>query len=199
MTSPVDPLQPPAGAEALLFDCDGTLVDTLSLYRVCWRQVFGRRGFDMSDEWFAHHAGHHVHDFVAAAFPDATAEERAEITEEGMTMFMASTHLLEPLEHVVEIARANFGRIPMAVVSSGPREAVLESLAAAGITDLFDFVLTLDDVSSGKPDPEGYVKAIERIGVAPGHCVAYEDSAPGIAAARASGFGTVLDVRAHVG
>ena len=45
-------MDPPAGTEALLFDCDGTLVDTVGLYRICWRQVFGRHGFDMSDEWF---------------------------------------------------------------------------------------------------------------------------------------------------
>ncbi|MFM7064735.1 MAG: HAD hydrolase-like protein, partial [Actinomycetes bacterium] len=60
---PTDPsrLDPPADAAALLFDCDGTLIDTLSLYRVCWRQTFGRYGFEMADDWFAEMAGHHVH------------------------------------------------------------------------------------------------------------------------------------------
>lgn len=193
------PLEPPEGARALLFDCDGTLVDTLSLYRVCWRQVFRRHGFDLTDEWFAHYAGHHVHDFVAAAFPDASSELRAEITEEGMGMFMSSTHLLEPLENVVSVARAHYGRIPMAVVSSGPRDAVTESLAAVGITDLFDFVLTLDDVSAGKPSPEGYLQAIARMGVDASGCVAYEDSAPGMAAAHAAGIPHVVDVRVHLG
>ncbi len=189
----------PEGTQALLFDCDGTLVDTLSLYRVCWRQVFGRHGFDMSDEWFARFAGDHVHAFVTAAFPDADPGTRADITEEGMAMFMASTHLVEPLEHVVDIARAHHGRLPMAVVSSGPGEAVRESLAAVGITELFDFVLTLDDVRAGKPDPDGYRQAIDRLGVDPEHCVAFEDSAPGMAAARAAGISTVVDVRWHEG
>lgn len=193
------PLEPPEGSAALLFDCDGTLVDTLSLYRVCWHQVFGRHGFDMSDEWFADRAGYHLHDFVAAAFPDATAELRASITDEGMSMFMASTHLLEPLENVVAIARANRGRLPMAVVSSGLHDAVHESLRAAGIDDLFDFVLTLGDVSAGKPNPEGYLLAVERIGVPAERCVAYEDSAPGMAAARAAGIRHVVDVRQHLG
>jgi beta-phosphoglucomutase-like phosphatase (HAD superfamily) len=190
-------LEPPEGTQALLFDCDGTLVDTLSLYRVCWRQAFGRRGFDMSDEWFAEHAGVHVHDFVAAAFPEADPAERAAITDEGMTMFLASTHLLEPLEHVVEIARACHGRIPLAVVSSGPGDAVRESLDAVGITSMFDVILTLDDVTAGKPDPEGYLLAIERLGADPAHCVAYEDSTVGMDAARAAGIPRVVDVRRH--
>lgn len=195
--TPAVPMDPPEGTQALLFDCDGTLVDTLSLYRVCWHQVFGRHGFDMSDEWFAQYVGHDVHSFVAAAFPAADEEQCAAIIEEGMAMFMASTHLLEPLEHVVEVARAHHGRIPMAVVSSGLGHAVRESLDAVGITGLFDVVLTLDDVEEGKPAPDGYLRAIELLGVDPGRCVAYEDSATGMASARAAGIPTVVDVRRH--
>ena len=62
-------LQPPEGTTALLFDCDGTLVDTLGLYRECWRQVFGQRGFEMSDAWFTTWAGHSMEPFISAAFP----------------------------------------------------------------------------------------------------------------------------------
>ena len=191
------PLEPPPGTEALLFDCDGTLVDTLSLYRVCWRQVFGRHGFEMSDDWFADRAGKHVHAFVAEAFPEASDDLRSAITDEGMGLFMASTHLLEPLEHVVAIARAHHGRVPMAVVSSGLGHAVRESLDAVGITGLFDVVITLDEVPTGKPAPDGYLRAAELLGVDPARCVAYEDSHTGVAAARAAGIPTVVDVRWH--
>jgi len=196
-TPPPVPMDPPEGTQALLFDCDGTLVDTLSLYRVCWRQTFGRRGFDMSDEWFAERAGTHVHAFVAAAFPDAPEDVRTEITDEGMAMFMASTHLLEPLEHVVAIARSHHGQVPMAVVSSGLGHAVRQSLDAVGITGLFDVVITLDEVPTGKPAPDGYLEAIRLLGVEPARCVAYEDSSTGVDAARAAGIATVVDVRWH--
>lgn len=190
-------MDPPDGTQALLFDCDGTLVDSLSLYRVCWRQVFGRHGFEMADDWFAHHAGNDVHAFVRQAFPDASEDARTAIIDEGMALFMASTHLIEPLEHVVEVARAHHGRIPMAVVSSGLGHAVRESLDAVGITGLFDVILTLDDVEAGKPAPDGYLRAIELLGVDAAHCVAYEDSATGIDSARAAGVPTVVDVRWH--
>ncbi len=188
-------LKPPALAQALLFDCDGTLVDTLSLYRICWHQVFGRHGFDMSDEWFAEWVGHDVHAFVQAAFPGTSEELRAAIIDEGMTMFMASTHLLEPFEHVVAIAREYHGRIPMAVVSGGLGHAVRESLAAVGIADLFDVVIALEDVESTKPAPDGYLKAARILGVDPASCVAYEDSAAGMESARAAGIPVVMDVR----
>lgn len=196
MTTPA-PMEPPADAQALLFDCDGTLVDTLSLYRVCWRQTFGRHGFEMSDAWFAERAGKHVHAFVAEAFPDASEAEREAITDEGMALFMASTHLLEPLEHVVEIARSHYGRLPMAVVSSGLGHAVHASVEAVGIADLFDVVITLDDVPVGKPAPDSYLRAMALLGVDPVRCVAYEDSTTGMAAARAAGIPHVVDVRGH--
>jgi HAD superfamily hydrolase (TIGR01509 family) len=191
------PLDPPAGTQALLFDCDGTLVDTLGLYRICWRQVFGRHGFEMSDQWFDTWAGHSMVPFVAAALPDADEELVAIVAKEGVDVFLESTHLLEPLEHVVEIARAYHGRIPMAVVSGGPRSAVLASLDAVGITGLFDVIVTVTDVAHGKPEPDVYLKAIEDLGVSAERCVAYEDTGSGIESARGAGIRTIVDVRWH--
>ncbi len=188
-------LGPPADAAALLFDCDGTLVDSLSLYRICWRQVYGRAGFEMADEWFDTRVGLTVHKFVRAALPEADEATLARVQDEGMNMFMDSIHLIEPLEHVVDVARQYHGRLPMAVVSSGIAPAVHKSLAAVGITDLFDFVVTLESVQESKPAPDGYLHAIARLGVPASRCVAYEDSRDGIASALAAGVGTVFDVR----
>ena len=190
-------LVPPDGTAALLFDCDGTLVDTLMLYRTCWRQVFGRHGFDMSDEWFATWQGHSMAPFVTAAFPGVDDATLALIGGEGVELFRQSTHLLEPLEHVVEIARAFSGRLPMAVVSGGPRSAVVDSLHAVGIFDLFDPIITVDDVANGKPAPDAYLLAAERLGVDPALCVAYEDSGSGMTSAREAGVGVIIDVRLH--
>jgi HAD superfamily hydrolase (TIGR01509 family) len=188
-------LDPPDDAAALLFDCDGTLVDSLGLYRICWHQVFGRHGFELTDEWFAARVGLTARPFVRAAFPDAEEDVVAAIQDEGMSMFMESIHLLEPMEHVVDIARRYHGRLPIAVVSSGLPDAVHRSLDAAGITELFDFVLTLETVPNAKPAPDGYLLAAQRFGVAPNRCVAYEDSEAGIESALAAGIGTVFDVR----
>jgi HAD superfamily hydrolase (TIGR01493 family) len=192
-----DGLQPPEGTTALLFDCDGTLVDTLGLYRACWREVFGQRGFEMSDAWFTAWAGHSLEPFIEAAFPAATTEMREQIGAAGLALFSESTHLLEPLEHVVRIARQFAGVLPMAVVSGGPRAAVDETLAAVGIRGLFDTVVTVDDIARGKPEPDAYLLAMERLGVSADTCVAYEDTAIGIASAAAAGIRLVIDVGPH--
>lgn len=191
------PLDPPPGTEALLFDCDGTLVDTMGLYRICWRQVFGRHGFEMSDDWFAVWAGHSMRPFVSAALPDADEETVTGVAREGVELFLESTHLLEPLEHVVAIARRHHGRLPLAVVSGGPRSAVLASLEAVGITDLFDVIVTVNDVEHGKPAPDGYLRAIDLLGVRAEACVAYEDTGSGIASAQGAGIPVIVDVRWH--
>ena len=190
-------MDPPDGTEALLFDCDGTLVDTMGLYRICWRQVFGRHGFDMSDEWFGTWAGHSTVPFVTAALPGYDAERLAIVAQEGVDLFLESTHLLEPLDHVVQIARRHHGRVPMAVVSGGPRDAVMASLEAVGISDLFDVIVTVTDVEHGKPAPDGYLRAIELLGVRPEACVAYEDTSSGIESARGAGIPVIVDVRWH--
>lgn len=197
MSEPSDGIEPPVDAAALLFDCDGTLVDTLGLYRICWRQVYGRHGFEMSDEWFEARVGLSVQPFVHAALPDADDAEVARVADEGVGLFLESTHLLEPLEHVVDVARRHHGRIPLAVVSGGRRDAVLRSLDAAGIGDLFDPIVTLADIEHGKPAPDAYLRALDRLGVAPERCVAYEDSDDGIASALAAGIGLVFDIRTN--
>ena len=185
----------PPGTTALLFDCDGTLVDTLGLYRICWHQVFGRHGFEMSDEWFDTWAGHSMEPFLSAALPDADAAELVRVADEGIALFLESTHLLKPLEHVVTIARANHGLLPMAVVSGGPRTAVLESLDAVGVTGLFDVIVTVDDVAEGKPAPDGYLLAMQLLDVTPDGCVAFEDSGSGIESAKKAGIPSIIDVR----
>lgn len=186
---------PPEGTQALLFDCDGTLVDTMGVYRIGWRQVFGRHGFEMTDEWFATWGGHSTQSFVEAAFPDAEPEFIAQVSREGHETFLASVHLVEPFEHVVEVARAHHGQVPLAVVSGGPRVAVLASLRAVGIEELFDVVVTADDVTAGKPAPDVYLRAIAELDVDPARCIAYEDSASGMASARDAGIPLIVDVR----
>ncbi len=188
-------LDPPADARALLFDCDGTLVDTMGVYRIGWHQVFGRHGFDMTDEWFHTWGGHSTKAFVEAAFPDGDDELIEQVSREGHEAFLKSVHLLEPFEHVVAVARAHHGRVPLAVVSGGPRAAVLASLRAVGIEDLFDVVVTVDDVTHGKPAPDVYLKAMADLGVTPDQCVAYEDSASGMRSAADAGIPVIRDVR----
>lgn len=188
-------LEPPEHARALIFDCDGTLVDTMGLHRICWHRILARHGFDITDEWWEEWAPHPVAPMVLDAVPDASPELIAEMADEGNRLFLDQLHLLEPLEHVVEIARAHHGRLPLAVVSGGFRDPVVRSLETVGILGMFDHVITAEDVAATKPAPDGYLLAIERLGVPAGSCVVYEDTTVGMDAARAAGIVDIRDVR----
>jgi beta-phosphoglucomutase-like phosphatase (HAD superfamily) len=190
-----DGLMPPVGTRALLFDCDGTLVDTLALYRRCWDVVFGKRGFTITDEWFETWRGHSMEAFLTAALPQLDEQGLIDVENEGLELFFERSHELEAFDHVVDIARQFHGTMPIAVVSGGPRRAVERTLEGAGIAELFDLVVTNNDVSNGKPAPDVYLLAMERLGVSPEHCVAYEDSGSGIQSAMSAGIPYVFDVR----
>jgi len=197
-SSPLNPLVPalvpPADVRALLFDCDGTLLDTLPVYRRAWAAPFAEHGFEITDAWFDAHAGLAIGPFIASALPDVEQAEHPAIERAGLNAFLDELDTVTAFEHVVDIARAYTGRIPVGVVSAGRRDAVERSLEVSRIRDLFDFVITLDDVGRPKPAPDGYLLAVDRLGVAAEQTLAYEDSESGLAAARAAGV-RVIDVR----
>jgi beta-phosphoglucomutase-like phosphatase (HAD superfamily) len=187
-------LMPPDGVRALLFDCDGTLLDTLGVYKESWRGPFSRRGFVLTDEWFYARAGLSMDPFILAALPNLDEAELRAVELEGMASFYEQLHSVERFEHVVDVARAFTGTLPVGVVSAGRKDAVERSLEAGQIRDLFDFVIALDDVELPKPAPDCYLLAVERLGLSPREVLAYEDSDAGVAAARAAGI-QVIDVR----
>ncbi len=186
---------PDADTEALLFDCDGTLVDTMSLHRLVWAEIFGRHGFEVTDEWWADHANVALLPFVRAVVPDADETLADDLNGEATVMFVERLHLIEPLEHVIDVAREHHGRLPMAVVTGGYRDVVVPTLDSAGILHLFDVIVTADDVTHSKPAPDIYLRGADELGVDPARCIAYEDSEIGMTAAREAGVGRIVDIR----
>lgn len=190
-----DAIAPSADTEALLFDCDGTLVDTMGLHRLVWTEIFARYDFTMTSAWWDEYANVALLPFVRAAIPDADDALAHDLNRESIGLFMERLHLIDPLEHVIEVARQHHGRLPLAVVTGGYRDVIVPTLDAAGITDLFDIIVTADDVVNSKPAPDLYALAAQRLGVDPQRCLAYEDSDIGMASARDAGIGRVVDIR----
>lgn len=192
-------LDPPPGTRALLFDCDGTLVDTMGHYRAIWAELFARHGFTMTDEWWSEFGGAPLEPFVRGALPDAPDYLIAELRQASIDLFHERIDSLAPLEHVVDVVRRFHGVLPMAVCSGSFRPTVEASLRAVGIESLFDHVLTADDVASSKPAPDLYLLGMERLGVTAADVVVYEDSEIGMVSAAAASIERIIDVRDHSG
>ncbi|OUJ15605.1 HAD family phosphatase [Acetobacter sp. DsW_063] len=181
---------------ALIFDCDGTLVDTLPLYLAAWRAaVLEVGGIDLPPEWFRGKGGYAERMLLAAVDKAFNVSlDHDAIIAAARRGVIDRLHAVRENAPVVALAREWRGRLPLAVASSGSREVVEASLTAIGLRDAFAKIVTIEDVANPKPDPEIYLLAAQRLGVEPGRCVVLEDSDEGLKAARAAGM-RAFDVR----
>lgn len=109
-------------------------------------------------------------------------------------LYLELLHQIRPIAPVVQIIREQSGKLPMAVASGGGRMVVLKTLTAMGVLDLFQAVVTGDDVTHSKPAPDIFLAAAHAIGVPPERCLAFEDADLGIQSAKAARM-RVIDVR----
>ena len=188
----IAPLEP---FGALIFDCDGTLADTMPGHFTAWVAALRAGGGDISEKQFYSLAG-----VTSAAIIDILNREHgytlnvAETVEAKEKRYVETQHEVEEIKAVADIARAYHGKVPMAVASGGLRSVVHATLDTIGLRPLFDAIVTAEDVVYGKPAPDIFLEAAARLGVAPIDCIVYEDGDPGIVAARAAGM-RVIDVR----
>jgi HAD superfamily hydrolase (TIGR01509 family) len=184
-----------AAARGLVFDCDGTLVDTLPVHAKAWAVGFATSGVEMAPDWYWPRSGFSEVDILDAFERDhGVVLDREHTTTTQRRAFHDHIADLREIAVVAAIARAQHGKLPMAVASSGWKSIVVPSLDAAGLSGLFDTVVTIDDVAEAKPAPDLFLEAARRLGVAPADCLVFEDSAQGLEAARLAGMPAV-DVR----
>ncbi len=185
----------PPGTKGLLFDCDGTLADTMPLHYQAWHETLMCYGVDCPREFIDRLAGvptrliveHMNREFAVNLDP-------VRISDEKEARFETRLHESLPVEEVVATAHDYAGRLPMGVVSGGPRNLVVSTLQAVGVFELFHAIVTSDDPVRPKPAPDVFLEGARRLEVDPTKCHVFEDGEPGIIAARAAGM-TVTDVR----
>ena len=186
-----------AGVTAVIFDCDGTLVDSEPLSRTAWERALEPYGYVITDADAEASVGlpyPRVHAFFAerAALPGAD-EFWTELSAELYELIDAD---LEPFDDAVNAARELRARgVPVAVASSSFRDRLHRTLSRAGLLDAFDAVVAGDEVEHGKPAPDMFLLAAERLGVEPAACVVVEDSPPGVQAGLAAGMITLAVCR----
>jgi HAD superfamily hydrolase (TIGR01509 family) len=186
-------LKLPAGAfGAYLFDCDGTIADSMPLHYIAWRNVLAEWNCEFSEEVFYAWGGMPVAEIIATlnqrhglTMPvEHVSKRKEELYFEALPQLKAVPEVLEHIED-------QFGRIPFAVVSGSTKESVVASLESLRILDRFDTLVCAGDYSRSKPDPEPFLMAADRLGVAPEDCLVFEDTEMGVQAATAAGMASV--------
>lgn len=179
---------------ALLFDFNGTLSDDEGVQCGIFRELFEEQGRPLGEqEYFEELAGRSdpeiVERWLGAGHPAS-----ARVLERRVQLFSERAgdgSTVSP--HVREAVLRAAGRARLAIVSGAMRSEVEMVLQAASL-DVFDLIVSAEDVLRGKPDPEGYLLALEQLGVQAADAVAIEDATPGIAAAKAAGLHCVAVV-----
>lgn len=183
----------PAGDfRAYLFDCDGTIVDSMPLHYIAWTEALGEWNCPFDEELFYAWGGKPVAKIVAdlnamygLAMPVAMVAERKE------SLYHELLPQLKAVPEVLKVIEAEYGRIPFAVVSGSGCVSIVKSLTATGLLDKFPILVGAEDYVNSKPAPDAYLLAAERLGIAPAHCLVFEDTAMGIASATAAGMASV--------
>ncbi|MBG6068954.1 HAD family hydrolase [Micromonospora ureilytica] len=183
---------PPGPFAAYLFDCDGTIVDSMPLHYLAWQQALQEWGCEFPEDLFYAWGGRPTADIIVAlneqqglAMPVATVVERRESYYQELLPQLAAVP--EVLAHIHDAHR----RVPFAVVSGSTRASVTASLDALGLLDRFDVLVCADDYTRAKPDPQAFLLAAEQLGVTPESCLVFEDTDLGIQAATAAGMASV--------
>ncbi len=185
--------------KGIIFDCDGTLADTMPLHWRAWRTIATRHRIDFPEHRFYSLGGVPSRDILKMLSTEqGLGLDHLAIAREKEAEYLPLIAQVEPINAIVGVARENFGKIPMAVASGGTRRSIETVLDHLGIRHLFQTVVTSEDVQRQKPAPDIFLEAARRIGVPPHLCRAYEDTDLGLEAIRAAGMEAV-DVRTWLG
>jgi beta-phosphoglucomutase family hydrolase len=187
-------LKLPAGEfRAYLFDCDGTIADSMPLHYKAWKKALADYGCTYDEDLFYAWGGKPVRKIIADLNEmhglSMPVDSLATLKE---SYYHAQLPELKAIPEVLEQIEAMHGHIPFAVVSGSRRASVVGSLTALGLLDKFDVLVCAEDYKHGKPAPDCFLMAAEKMAVAPEHCLVFEDTELGIQAATAAGMKSVL-------
>jgi len=186
---PVALALPEGNFRAYLFDLDGTIADTMPLHFVAWTKAVEDAGGTFPERLFYELAGVPIlqvverlnRTFGYTLDPEVVAHHKE-------ALYLEMLDQVKPIASVLEHVNLQHGRIPLAVVSGSPRDSIIRTLTALGLLDRFDTLVGAEDYTRGKPDPEPFLVAAQRLGIDPASCLVFEDADAGIRSAEAAGM-----------
>ncbi|MBT8037823.1 MAG: HAD family phosphatase [Verrucomicrobiae bacterium] len=194
---------PDGGYDAVIFDLDGTLVDSMPIHFKAWCEALTKHDAPnvFPEDVFYALGGRPTKDIVEDLNGECGLHLNAEeLAVDKREAFLRNIKQVEIIEDVVAFAQSLRGKMPMGVATGGTRVVAEKTLQAVGLSDLFDEVVTANDVACGKPAPDVYLESADRLGVAPERCLVLEDAPAGLIAAQSAGMQVVTvpaPVRVH--
>jgi HAD superfamily hydrolase (TIGR01509 family) len=178
--------------KAYLFDCDGTIADSMPLHYRAWKQALGEWNCEFEEKLFYDWGGMPVAEIISTLnerhglrMPVETVARRKE------ELYFELLPQLRAVPEVLQHIEVEHKRIPFAVVSGSTRESVTASLVALNLLERFDAMVCAGDYAKSKPDPEAFLLAAAKLGVTPELCLVFEDTEMGIQAAKAAGMASI--------
>ncbi len=185
-------------ARGLIFDIDGTLADTMPTHFRSWQLVAEKYRFDYPEALFYKLSGMPTGDIISYINEHQGMNlNPEEVIGAKNEAYLALNGAIQVIGPVFEIAKENFGKLPMALGTGEYREIALVNIRITGLDRYFDKIVTADDVTNSKPDPETFLQCARLINVPPEYCQVFEDGGAGLEAARRAGM-IVTDVRPFI-
>jgi len=183
---------PPGSFKAYLFDCDGTVADSMPLHYVAWREALAEWNCDFEESLFYAWGGMPVTEIISTLNKNHELKMPVEqVAQRKEQLYYENLPQLKPVPEVLEHIELSYGQIPFAVVSGSNRESVTASLKTLKLLDRFETLVCAGEYQRSKPDPEAFLIAAERLKVSAEHCLVFEDTEMGIQAATAAGMASV--------
>src|ERR1043166_1431011 len=177
---------------AYLFDCDGTIADSMPLHYVAWKQALGEWNCEFDEKLFYRWGGMPIVEIVATLNKQRGLNMPVEqVAHRKENLYFELLPQLKAVPEVLEHIEAKHGQLPFAVVSGSALDSVTASLTTLNLLDRFDTLVCAGDYKKSKPDPEGFWLAASRLRVAPESCLVFEDTDMGVQAATAAGMASV--------
>jgi HAD superfamily hydrolase (TIGR01509 family) len=183
----------PAGNfQAYLFDCDGTIADSMPLHYLAWKKALAEWNCEFAEKLFYQWGGMPVAEIISTLNKRDGLQMPVEaVAHRKESLYFELLPQLQPVPEVLEHIQSAHGRIPFAVVSGSTRDSVTASLLALNLLDRFDTLVCAGDYTRSKPDPEAFLLAASRLKINPKACLVFEDTDMGIQAATAAGMPSV--------
>ncbi len=184
-------------AKGLIFDLDGTLVDTMPFHFKAWQTSANEHGMNMSKEFLQSLMGApaaKIAEQLCLLHGISTDMPVESLVNKKAENFMAQLNNAKPIDEVFDIVKEYHGKLPMAIGTGGNKKTVTQTLKHTGIGEYFEVVITANDVENHKPAPDTFLCCAELINVEPQFCEVFEDGDPGLKAAKAAGM-IATDIR----